>query len=230
MTSFYTTASSVTEKNFFSSELSSILGCGIRINQLDFLNVVSFNENIMTIFKQIYAILLDKKKDIRTFYYIELDKILAWAEPVVYVKKSHYILHIFNQQFIQTFFNTPFDLEVRQILQAKKCLYKIRDNALIQPQPENTEVVTTIHLNELMTQNLLKLYTLADHAVEHLYLSTTNHSKFGKHNIFLSGIITSQPSPEIHNYLFSENKKTPFHKMFQLESSADENSDSDNDL
>jgi hypothetical protein len=158
------------------------------------------------------------------------------SEPVIYIETPQGTLHIFNYDMISSYYNTSIDVcEVREIFEARKG-YTFKNDARFIQSTNDEPDLDVRYLNTLQTINALKLYTLCDHALEHLYLNgddpklrnlDLNHTKFGKTNKFLSGLITQQPSNE-NNCLVKRERAKYFDQIY-TPIDVDENSNDDDD-
>lgn len=236
MDNFYavSTAKHQEDGSFYEKEIRSIVGCALKRGQEDCLNVLSFSSEIFEIFKQIYYMLYQSKISAGSFKYVTMQNIKIFSEPVVYIKRPNYVLHVFNYSIIAKYFDSSIeDIEIREILETKQRAYTFKDNAKFVDSHVCLPPLDSYLLNELQETNVLKLYILADHALEHLYINNgdpelnkldLNHKRFGTNNKFLSGLITNAPSHSNEALLKNVNL-ADFKQLYDVMSSEESEDD-----
>jgi hypothetical protein len=160
----------------------------------------------------------------------------GFAEPVLYVTRLSvkHVVHVFNYGFIAAYFNAPFeDIQVREIFETQQRLRYKNDAHFVESKDDTLEFLPRA-LNTLQTINIIRMYTLCDHALEHLYLTDNGlnmkkvdlaHTNFGKNSKYLSALITVEPSPEM-DYVV----RTPVDKYVeQIYTLPNEDEDGDTD-
>lgn len=238
---FYTTSSQGyrSATNLYEAEIQQHVGCALKLHDEQYLNVVSFDDNVFDIFKQLYSVMYRARIENSTFRYVTLYNTKTASEPVYYIKKSQYILHAFNYTLIATCFNSADDnIDVREWYSPQTqryCINPVGQFGILEDQDE--ELPTTLYLNSLQTINILKLYVICDHALEHLCINNGDselknidysHKQFGKTNRYLSGILTTAPSRS-NNAIVCQPIIKAFEEIYTPATTIESDTDSDQD-
>lgn len=198
-------------------KIAHIAGLALKPTDYDYLNVRYFDENIKNILFQMYAVMHDMHfpTDPKTYLIQSLLNPTPF-EPIFHiVDKNEHVVHVFNLDQINTYFNSTQNIKVKQIEPCKKYLLEAKNT---QPDFKNQLLTDKpIVLSELQTKNLLKLYVMCDHAIEHLLFYhevgkeqknfDLSHEHFGNNTNRLSTLISQTPKKKIDEIVYERSMK-----------------------
>lgn len=236
---------------FVHDELANILSSCIFPEQLEHLSVMSFSEHILTIMKQLYAVMYKRMfSDCSGLTYKLLRSLnpIAPNEAIFFdLTPQRTLIHIFNVAFIAKFFNNRTN-NYRVVkshgpsLSSSSSKYVLKDNAVYSSQLlSDTDTDDCIYvggdrLNDLQMTNLIKLLLLCDHALEHVHTFIEggsfgyNHKNFGSNIQFLSSIITPSPNKQMERMVrhkHAQDLDRVFTSSFTLTHDDDDDDDDD---
>jgi hypothetical protein len=198
------------------SEILELMAASIRnTSQVTELNVIYFTEDILTIMKQMYSVLIEHHFNESCINLMVVDlPTMPSAEPILLYRVKSGVLHIFNLLFIRKMFNAVPNFEITDLLvKPKRRLAELRPNASFQVNIATDEDIG-VKLNDLQMANLVKLFVMCDHAVEHYEIFQNSpdqndytHINFNKNPCFLSCLISRVPNKSLDIGLYYKSDK-----------------------
>lgn len=214
--SFYFSSTSQhadTNYTWLERRFADVCGLTVKPEDIENLNVQYFNEDILKILFQMYAILHGEyfPCEIMRYMVVNLHNPTIF-EPIFHiVDDNEDIVHIFHVEQIRTYFNYNRNFDIKQLQSHSQYLLEPKNTQENFKFNDTTELPAVI-FNRLQTQNLIKLYVLCDHAIEHrLYYHNNGrddknfdkkHTHFGTDTRFLSAIISQVPKRSINELTY----------------------------
>jgi len=227
-------------KDSLDNRIKSVIGRALdnaKITQ-ELNTTYAYNNTLQIILFRIVSILLDDFGLEGTFKYKIVENTQLF-EPIFAVTGKVSLILVFDQSLIAEYYNnSDFGITARKIdAKGSRCV-QFDSNALLNLTPSSYKPNSDgPPIPSDVMDKLIKLYVLAEHAVEHLHYHHTkntfdmNHEYFNKNPLFLSHIITLEPDKNIHKQLYSSsappNKKK--HKLFSLYKTTECDSSDDDD-
>lgn len=243
--SAYNTQNADTSYTWLERKLSNICSLCIRNEDYENLNVQYYNENILKIIFQMYSVMCSEYFPNDAKSYMEIDLLNPNVfEPIFHLlDRNETVVHVFYPEQIRLYFNyegVGKQIEIKQLDSCRKYLLEAKSTTSLLPRVENRE--PAILLNDLQTTNLIKLYILCDHAMEHLSYYYTNgrdeqnfdktHVHFGSDTKFLSALITQTPKKCIDEIVYDRSLgaiEELFSIKYEDQEGGDESSDEDDE-
>lgn len=196
------------EDNPLENKIKWVLG-RVLTKTINIFDIVNYNNEYHQLLLRIFSCLLEDHGHSPQFRYKNLD-VKSYNEPIFFVKEKNDYVTVFNLQLIADYFS--FD-SIKISIKSKFIQKKITFNNSILDVKNIPEIETGITVDRQLLEILIKLYVLADHAIEHYdYLiknekMDNNHESFGKNTKFLSSIITKEPSKIIQKIIIGNTNK-----------------------
>lgn len=223
-----------TSATWLERQMSLVCGACLKKTDIDNLNVQYFNDDILNILFQMYSVLYNEyfPNVLKSYMVVRLLEPTQF-EPIFHVlNKNEDIVHVFNIPHIESYFNFQDSCVVKQVDVCRQYLLEVKS---ISDYGKISEpMVDCIKLNELQTMNLVKLFIMCDHALEHLYYYMHNgvndkdfdktHKHFGTNMRFLSALISDMPKKNVDEIVYDRSMKV-IEEMFKVKFEEDGSDD-----
>lgn len=226
--SAYTTQHSDTSYTWLERKLAEICGQSIKNDDFESLNVQYYNDDILKILFQMYSVMYNEifPSDIKSYGLVDLLNPNIF-EPIFHVvDRNENVIHMFYPDQIRAYFNYEDmgkTMEVKQLDPCRRYLLEAKSGGSYLSLTNNAE--DAVILNDLQTKNLIKLYVLCDHAMEHLAYYYANgredrnfdktHLHFGNDSRFLSSIISQGPKRSVDELVY-DRSMGPIEQVFSI--------------
>lgn len=246
--SAYTSQHSDTSYTWLERRLANICGLSIKYKDFENLNVQYYNENILNILFQMYSVMYNDYFPSDTKSYMQVDLLNPNIfEPIFHmVDRNENVIHVFYPDQIRAYFNyqdVGKTMDVKQLDVCRRYLLEAKSSSSYLDIIENRE--EAVILNELQSNNIIKLYVLCDHAMEHLSYYYANgrdernfdktHIHFGSDARFLSSLISQVPKKQTDELVYDRSMGA-IEKVFSIryddqdgDCDSDEHSNTDED-
>ena len=237
--SAYTTQHNDTSYTWLERRLADICGQSIRQQDLENLNVQYYNENILKILLQMYSVMYNDyfPSDVKSYMLVDLLNPNIF-EPIFHlVDRDENVIHVFDPDQIRAYFNYEDigkSIDVKQLDTCRKYLLEAKSTSSYLDLTNNHEEFTV--LNDLQSLNVLKMYVLCDHAMEHLAYYYSNghddrnfdktHLHFGSDTRFLSFLISQVPKKAVDELVYDRSLGA-IEKVFSIRYDDQEEFESD---
>lgn len=213
--SAYTTQQTDTSYTWLERKLANVCGQSIKNEDYENLNVQYYNENILKILLQMYSVMYNEyfPSDIKSYMLVDLLNPNIF-EPIFHVvDRNENVIHVFYPDQIRAYFNYQDigkTMDIKQLDACRRYLLEAKSTSSYLDITDSRE--DAVVLNDLQSMNLIKLYVLCDHAMEHLAFYYANgrdernfdktHIHFGSDSRFLSSLISQTPKKSVDELVY----------------------------